>query len=154
MNSIATQQRVYGDLDSELPSVAALAAAEIDDLTRGETSDLKNLKMLSEILSTTFESSEGEYNGTFQLLDPVGTSIITQSIADFQGVRLHTYDELKKASAALVQEMKKIERKNTELVDRNAILLRLKEFCLSLSRYALASKDKIDSFWGTPEYQR
>ena len=154
MSTVVTPSRVYVDLDSELPSVAAMAAAEVDDLIRKEATELKYLVKLSEMISESFQGGADQRAGTRHLLDPVSTSVITKSFAHSHGTELQTYEDLVTATVRLADEMKQIEQRDRQLLARGEFLVQLKDFCLSLSKFALSSKEKLDEVMGSPDYQR
>lgn len=154
MNTLAKKAHTYLLFDSDLPSIAAMAAAEVDDLLRDEGSNLKYLGKLSEIIARPLRSDAEQHRAASQLFDPVSANVMTKSIADFHGSPLQSYDDLVLAIHSLTAEIKNVKDRQEELPLSTPFLSQLKEFCLSLSRYSLASKDKIDNFSGSPEYRR
>ena len=71
----------FRGLDPDLPSIAALAAAEVDGLIRRQQSDLQNLGRLAEVLTTTFATAEHS-GGARHLLDPVSANVFASARRD------------------------------------------------------------------------
>ena len=138
----------FRGLDPDLPSIAALAAAEVDGLIRRQQSDLQHLGRLAEVLTTTFANAERS-EGARHLLDPVSANVFASARRDALASAVSSYDELAHASLELAEQMKGASAR----VD-DAVLTQLKRFCLALSRYALASSDGFDTVSKTPDYKR
>ena len=154
MNTANARSQFSTDLDSELPSVAALAAAEVDDLINNETTELIYLSKLSGIFDKIFLIGDPDRGTSSRLLDPIGTSVMSRSISDSLGSQLQTYEDLVNAADKLADEIRKVGERDQKILASAALLNQLKTFCLSLSKYALASKEKIDKFPGGPKYRR
>jgi hypothetical protein len=137
----------FRGLDPDLPSIAALAAAEVDGLIRRQQSDLQNLGRLATVLTTTFAES-GHSSGSRHLLDPVSANVFASARREALASSVSSYDELANASLELAEQMKRA----SERVD-DAVLAQLKRFCLALSRYALANVDGFDVS-KAPDYKR
>ena len=149
-------QSVYDNLDAELPSVAAMAAAEVDSLIRKSYSDLEYLTKLTSILNQTIHRSEtqADANVTTYFLDPVTTSVLTKSFANSYNPSLHTFEELIHASDNLTSNIKRMNPDNPIDEQDTKFLESLKKFCVSLSVYALASNQSEEDSLGTPEFQK
>jgi hypothetical protein len=139
----------FRGLDPDLPSIAALAAAEVDGLIRRQQSDLQNLGRLAEVLTTTFATAEHS-GGARHLLDPVSANVFASARRDALASAVSSYDELAHASLELAEQMKGASAR----VDDDDVLARLKRFCLALSRHALANSDGFDALSKTPDYKR
>ena len=127
--------------DSDLPSVAAMAAAEVDDLLRGEGGELPYLERLAEVIGRTVENGISRSQVAFRLIDPVSIDVMSKSVTDFKGAPLQSIDELAQAIYDLTNEIAKVQKRDETLLQRISFLTQLKLFCISLSRHALASKD-------------
>jgi len=138
----------FRSLDPDLPSIAALAAAEVDGLIRRRQSDLQHLGRLAELLTTTFATPERS-GGARHLLDPVSANVFASARRDALASSVSSYDELAHASLELAEQMKGASARIDE-----EVLAQLKRFCLALSRHALASSDGFDVVSKTPDYKR
>ena len=138
----------FRGLDPDLPSIAALAAAEVDGLIRHEHSELRNLSRLAQVLTSSFQESAGGSGARF-LLDPVSTNVFAATWRDANSASLNSYDELAKASLELADQMK-----GASGGMEDPVLTHLKRFCLALSRYALANAEGFDGALNAPEYKR
>jgi hypothetical protein len=138
----------FRGLDPDLPSIAALAAAEVDGLLRHEPSQLQNLGRLAQLLTASFDQA-APGGGQRHLLDPVSANVFASSWRDARATSLSSYDELAKASLELAEQMKQASDKAGD-----AHLGLLKRFCLALSRYALASAESLDTVSNGPDYKR
>jgi hypothetical protein len=138
----------FRGLDSDLPSIAALAAAEVDGLIRRQQSNLQNLGRLAEVLTTSF-ATVGHSGGARHLLDPVSVNVFASARRDALSSAVSSYDELADASLQLAEQMKRA----SERVD-DVVLAQLKRFCLALSRYALANSDGFEAGSKAPDYKR
>src|SRR4051794_20677005 len=96
----------YRGLDPDLPSIAALAAAEVDELINQRHSEIENLKRLADVLQTSFDSSNMQA-GAKRFLDPISTNVFVNSLRDARQAKLSSYDELAQASLELASQMEK-----------------------------------------------
>jgi hypothetical protein len=138
----------YRGLDPDLPSIAALAAAEVDDLIHCRQSAVSNLQRLAQVLTNSFETP-AELGGAKRFLDPISANVVASTLRDARQTPMSSYDELAKVSLQLAEQMRRTATATT--VD---ILPQLKQFCLGLSKYALASKEGLDSMVNAPDYRR
>ena len=141
MGALPAHENSYIAFDSDLPSVAAMAAAEVDDLLRGEGGELPYLERLAEVIGRTVENGISRSQVAFRLIDPVSIDVMSKSVTDFKGAPLQSIDELAQAIYDLTNEIAKVQRRDETLLQRKSFLTQLKLFCISLSRHALASKD-------------
>lgn len=143
MTSVA-QERRYTKFSPDLPSVATMAAVEVDNLIAERETTLSHLEELSSILIESFGSFSGE-EGIQQrlMLDPVSTSVISKAFIH-SGAELQTYSDLFEATKVLYKQLESIESGGDR---KQEALERLKEFCLALARYALASSESIDDIF-------
>jgi hypothetical protein len=138
----------YHGLDPDLPSIAALAAADVDGLIQFRGSQVNNLERLAQVLTTSFENCSGQGSAR-RLLDPISTDVVASTFRDARQASMSSYDELAHVSLELADEMRRAAD-----APGNDLLLQLKEFCLALSKYALASKEGFDSTMNGPDYKR
>lgn len=141
MGALPARKNNYIAFDSDLPSVAAMAAAQVDDLLRGEGGELPYLERLAEVIGRTVENDISRSQVAFRLIDPVSIDVMSKSVADFKGAPLQSIDELAQAIYDLTNEIAKVQKRDETLLQRKSFLTQLKLFCISLSRHALASKD-------------
>ena len=141
MGALPAHENSYIAFDSDLPSVAAMAAAEVDDLLRGEGGELPYLERLAEVIGRTVENGISRSQAAFRLIDPVSIDVMSKSVTDFKGAPLQSIDELAQAIYDLTNEIAKVQKRDETLLQRKSFLTQLKLFCISLSRHALASKD-------------
>lgn len=140
----------FRELDPNLPTIAALAAAEIDDLLSNRAPHLDNVSAVAHLLRASFQTSQQHpENGIKQLLDPVSADVFTRTLRDANNTNLRSFEDLAKASLELASNMTAVGGH----ADRG-LLTELKNFCLALSRYALSSKEHMDDFPIYPEYTR
>lgn len=145
------------DFDTDLPSVAAMAAAEIDNLLRAKPSAFEYLGLLNAKISSLFVNDDS--HGTQRnLIDPVATGILARSLHDARGETLRSYEDLVSASKELSRQIESLEEggANTQSIAADeSVLVSLKEVCLQISRYALASREKFEEPFGSSnEYLR
>jgi hypothetical protein len=138
----------YHGLDPDLPSIAALAAADVDELIQHRESPANNLHRLAQVLTTSFESSTVQ-GSTRSLLDPISADVVASTFRDARQASMSSYDELAQVSLELAEQMRRAT--NSPSGD---LLPQLKKFCLALSKYALASKEGFESTMNTPDYKR
>jgi hypothetical protein len=138
----------YHGLDPDLPSIAALAAAEVDELIQHRGSEVSNLQRLAQVLTTSFESST-VHGTTRRLLDPISADVVASTFRDARQASMSSYDELAHVSLELAEQMRIAANSLS-----NELLTQLKKFCLALSKYALASKEGIETSMNTPDYKR
>ena len=141
MGALPAHENSYIAFGSDLPSVAAMAAAEVDDLLRGEGGELPYLERLAEVIGRTVENGISRSQVAFRLIDPVSIDVMSKSVTDFKGAPLQSIDELAQAIYDLTNEIAKVQKRDEALLQRKSFLTQLKLFCISLSRHALASKD-------------
>ena len=139
----------FTSLDPDLPSIAALAAAEIDDVLRDRHSGLGNVSRLAEVLRASFSESSQSTSGARKLLDPISAGVFTRTFRDAQQSNMNSYEELAKVSLALAEQLKTA----ADIVD-SSLLEGIKSFCLALSKYALASKERIASLPTSSDHKR
>lgn len=137
----------YG-LDPDLPSIAALAAAEVDEVIHKRSTAFENLKRLAQLLSTSFDRTNRQ-QGSKRLLDPVSMNVVVSTLRDAHASKLSSYDELADASLQLANQMKEVTENDNE-----PLLVDLKRFCLALSKYSLASKESISTSSSVSRYKR
>ena len=154
MTALSVQQNNYVAFDSELPSVAAMAAAEVDDLLRHEGNDLAYLTKLSEIIGQIFEDTVAHDTVTFRLVDPVTIDVMSKSMTELRGTPLRSIEELTEAMHDLTIEIAKVKDRDDALLNSESFLTQLKQFCISLSRFALASRDNIETSITSSDYRR
>ena len=131
----ATEKREFGELDPNLPTIAALAAAEIDAIQQEKPTDAAHLRQLAGVLSATLTSSpENSSDSMLRLLDPVASGVISKAVTDFASSKPESYDDVVRISADLAKEMQSVDAIDPKL------LAKLKVFCLAISRYSLASR--------------
>lgn len=138
----------FRGLDPDLPSIAALAAAEVDGLIRRQQSDLVNLGRLAQLLTASFERPSSSA-GVKYLLDPVSANVFASTWRDARSTSISSYDDLANASLELAEQMRKAANTSSD-----PVLTHLKRFCLALSRYALASAESLDTALNVPDYKR
>lgn len=141
MGALPAHENSYIAFDSDLPSVAAMAAAEVDDLLRGEGGELPYLERLAEVIGRTVVNGISPSQVAFRLIDPVSIDVMSKSVTDFKGAPLQSIDELAQVIYDLTNEIAKVQKRDETLLQRKSFLTQLKLFCISLSRHALASKD-------------
>jgi hypothetical protein len=139
---------LFQSLDPDLPSIAALAAAEIDALIRRQQTSIENVGRLAVVLSQWFGQS-GKPMEARRLLDPVSTTMFAKTIMDSHKTSFQSYNDLADITSNLAQQMNHIAE-----VESDSLLSTMKDFCLALSRYALASKGRIDNITPNPTFQR
>jgi hypothetical protein len=135
-------------LDPDLPSIAALAAAEVDEVIHKRNTAFENLSRLAKLLSTSFDGTNRQ-PGSKRLLDPVSINVVVSTLREAHASKLSSYDELADASLKLANQMKDITEINNE-----PLLTELKRFCLALSKYSLASKESIYTSSSISKYKR
>src|SRR5262245_21456783 len=91
----------FRGLDPNLPTIAALAAAEIDDLIGNRAQDFSNVSLLADLLRKSFQPSQQLGGSTKQLLDPVSTDVFTRTLRQAGNQTLASFDDLAKASLEL-----------------------------------------------------
>lgn len=139
----------FRGLDPNLPTIAALAAAEIDDLISNRAQQIENVSLLANLLRTSFQATSQVGGGAKQLLDPVGTDVFARSLRYSSNQNLASLDDLAKLSLDLATKMTSVaDHKDASLLEE------LKKFCIVLSRYALSSKERLDDFPAYPKYKR
>jgi hypothetical protein len=138
----------YHGLDPDLPSIAALAAAEVDELIQHRGSEVSNLQRLAQVLTTSFESSTAQGSAR-RLLDPISADVVASTFRDARQASMSSYAELAHVSLELAEQMRIAANSHA-----NELLPQLKKFCLALSKYALASKEGLESTMNTPDYKR
>jgi hypothetical protein len=138
----------YRGLDPELPSIAALAAAEVDELLHERPSPVSHLQKLSRLLANSFAVQPLEF-GPRHFLDPISTNIVASTLRDANSTRLSSYDELAKASLELADQMK-----DASPAASRQRLIDLKRFCLALSKHALASSGTSDQATSISDHKR
>lgn len=139
---------LFQSLDPDLPSVAALAAAEIDALIKSQQTSFDNVGRLSVVLSDWFGRTSQQIEAR-RLLDPVSTTIFAKTIMDSHKTSFQSYKDLANITSALANQMNHISE-----VENDDLLRIMKDFCIALSRYALASKGRIDNITPNPSFQR
>jgi hypothetical protein len=142
------QPAEFRALDPDLPSIAALAAAEVDDLIHHRQSAVNNLKKLSALLAKSFERGEGQV-GSKYFLDPNSVNVVVSTLRDAHAGGLSSYDELAETSLRLAGQM----RAATNIVEE-PLLANLKRFCLALSKHSLASMAGNHDASTASEYKR
>jgi hypothetical protein len=135
-------------LDPDLPTIAALAAAEVDELIHHRESEVHNLQRLAHFLTTSFENQRG-HGGARRFLDPVSADVVASTLRDARQLPMSSYTELAQVSLQLAEQMRSAANAHAD-----DLLPQLKRFCLALSRYALASKEGISSIGNAPDYKR
>lgn len=143
----STTAAEFRGLDPDLPSIAALAAAEVDGLIRHQPSGFDNLGRVAQLLTSLFERPP-HGGGAMRLLDPISASVFASTWRDARAA-INSYDELASASLDLAEQMKRAQGSGIDIP-----LPMLKRFCLALSRYALASAEGLDTVTNMPEYKR
>ncbi len=140
----ANENREFGELDPNLPTIAAMAAAEIDTIQRRKKTKLLYLQKLADLLSVSITESCGDdqSQNTLRLLDPVSSGVISKAVTEYKASKPESYEEVKRISEDLAKEMH-----NVQDATDPQILDKIKIFCLAISRYALASRK-------TPNHKR
>lgn len=138
----------YRSLDPDLPSIAALAAAEVDALIQKRPSQSENLRKLADLLTVSFGDFK-QQGQVRRMLDPVSTTVFANTFRDASHAQVNTYDELATSSLDLAKKMSGAVNMSAE-----DLLGQLKQFCLALSRYSLASKESTGSITKAPDYKR
>jgi hypothetical protein len=138
----------YRGLDPELPSIAALAAAEVDELLHERPTQVSHLRKLSRLLANSFELNPLE-RGPRHFLDPISTNVVVSTLRDASSTRLSSYDELAKVSLELANQMK-----DASSAANRHLLIDLKRFCLALSKHALASSGTSDQTASISDHKR
>ena|ERR1700733_12289982 len=119
----------------ELPSLASLAAVELDDLLLGRPKRFDAVARLAKALSESV-TSEGETRPTVQL-DPTRLLVINRAFDDsrISAADLTTVDELVQSTVELTRALEQFKQSTEPSVDH---VQRLRSFCLALSRRASA----------------
>lgn len=139
----------YRGLDPELPTIAAFAAAEVDELLRDRASPVNYLQRLSQLLATSFERRPGDC-GPRHFLDPISANVVASTLRDASSATgLSSYDELARASLQLAGQMKA-----ASPTANRQLLIDLKRFCLALSKHALASSGMSHQTTSISDYKR
>lgn len=138
----------YRRLDPDLPSIAALAAAEVDGLLNHRASSVSNLKRLSQLLATSFATQADSYS-VRRFLDPIGVSVVVSTLRESECARTDSYDKLAEASLRLANQMDHATDDGSE-----QFLTTLKRFCIALSKHALASNSTAHIPSSLSEYKR
>jgi hypothetical protein len=138
----------YRGLDPDLPTIAALAAAEVDELIHHRQSEVHNLERLAHFLTSSFESRR-DPGGVKRFLDPISADVVASTLRDARQLPMSSYTELAQVSLQLAEQMRSAANAHTD-----DLLPQLKSFCLALSRYALASKEGLSSIGNAPAYKR
>lgn len=147
------------DFLTDLPSISALAAAEIDELLNPDQDEAQKeykLVYLPEILGVLHRSlpePRQSVRNLYQELNPISTEILSNSISEALNEKVESMAELVRAGKELETEIRQIEESELTPTQARIVLEKLKRFCLALSKYSMADRDRLETFIPTPDYQ-
>jgi hypothetical protein len=122
----------------ELPFIAANAALELDNYIRGISTDLDNLNTLSSMLKESTASEQDIPMGVKRFIDPASSDVFNKAYNASHEQSIESNDDLYKQMAQLAEEMSSIDDTDGELP------VVIKNFCIALSEYAMATHSYLD----------
>jgi len=119
--------------DPDFAFIAANAAAEVDNLIHGREAMLENVSMLSKIIggSIAYEGAQGKT--IKNLMDPVTTDVFSRSFTASYKDSVNSLDDLAIKVERLSKELQSVDDKKEKLEV-------LRDFCVALSKNALATR--------------
>lgn len=152
MSPSAQASALYDDaelweLESDLPSMASLAAIELDRLALKRETDLQGVTRLIELINSSITSVTEPASPSSQL-NPSTAIAVNQAIADskFSSWSAQLADLLSEANkiTSLLDEV--CHSPNQFRESSPEMLKQIRNFCLALSRRALASEHALIDF--------
>lgn len=122
--------------DPDFAFIAANAAAEVDNLIHGREEVLENASKLSQIIGGSI-SYEGAQGKTLKnLMDPVTTDVFSRSFTASYKDSVNSFNDLAAKVEQLSQDLASMD-------DKQERLEVLRDFCVALSKNALATRHTL-----------
>lgn len=145
-----TSFRAY---DSNMPFIAANAAAEVDNLINNRSYKFDYIKKLSELLSKTPDKSpkSGNSRSSVSIMDPLSSTIFERAFEESSNTNLSSFDELNKKIQQLKKEINALIIEDN--IENQSMLTSLRDFLIALSKYSLSYRQEYSSDNSKPSYQ-
>ena len=136
-------------LDPNLPSLASEAAIDIDNLLSGGPQDLRAIQKLAERLKNTIELTDTA-DPPRSLMDPATLIILGEAIGEATKDRsLSKVEDLLKEASKISESLSR-----DDLEENPAELKQARDFCIALSRAAMAYHKSISDLRPSHPFRR
>lgn len=147
------------DSEVDLPSLACHAAIELDNLIRDKSKELVAVIQLIEVISDVGEvlsSSDTAKGSPLAHLNPATAVALNAAIADSKlSTALNNLSDLGRETDQVIQSLRELVENPQRTVEKEpAKADKLKSFCLSLSKRALASEPPLYEAESQHPYRR
>jgi hypothetical protein len=122
--------------DSEFPLIAANAALEVDNVIQGQNGSFENVTRLSKLLEKAIIRDTGQVAKVKSLMDPVSTGVFSRAFLKSHKRSLKSLNELAAEAYSLSTQLGSIDGKRE-------MLQAVRDFCVALSKLALASRPAV-----------
>tara|TARA_R110002073_G_C9286342_1_gene565624 strand:- start:133 stop:576 length:444 start_codon:yes stop_codon:yes gene_type:complete len=135
MQELMNEPASMKELDLSL--VAARAAVEADYLSNRKESKLDNLKLIADYLSSGAQLIPNDGDTIRFLEKPITLDVIASAFSASQ-THFSSIEELRTQTEDLAEKIERIDQS----IDNDALFDHLRDFCIALSNYSMASRSE------------